>query len=53
MELVFLWPVAGLFGVKQLLPWFPVAQPFHILYTVISGGFGQFGSYQWKGRTVR
>lgn len=53
VELVFLSPVAGFFGVKHLLPWFPVAQPFHILYTVISGGFGQFGSYQWKGRKVR
>ena len=53
VELYFLWPVAGFFGVKQLLPWFPVAQPFHILYTVISGGFGQFGKYEWKGRIVR
>jgi cellulose synthase/poly-beta-1,6-N-acetylglucosamine synthase-like glycosyltransferase len=53
VELIFLWPVAGFFGLKHLLPWFPFAQPFHILYTVISGGFGQFGSYQWKGRTVR
>ena len=53
VELIFLWPVAGFFGQRHLLPWFPVAQPFHILYTVISGSFGQFGSYQWKGRTVR
>jgi cellulose synthase/poly-beta-1,6-N-acetylglucosamine synthase-like glycosyltransferase len=53
VELIFLWPVAGFFGVRHLLPWFPVAQPFHILYTVISGLFGQFGSYQWKDRTVR
>lgn len=53
VELCFLWPVAGFFGLRQLLPWFPLAQPFHIVYTVVSGLFGQFGSYQWKGRTVR
>ena len=53
VELYFLWPVAGFFGVKHLLRWFPIAQPFHILYTVISGLFGQFGNYEWKGRIVR
>jgi hypothetical protein len=53
VELYFLWPVAGFFGVKHLLRWFPVAQPFHMLYTVVSGGFGQFGDYEWKGRIVR
>lgn len=52
VELSFMWPVAGFFGIRRLLPFFPVAQPFHIMYTVISGLFGQFGSYQWKGRTV-
>jgi hypothetical protein len=52
VELSFMWPVAGFFGNRRLLPFFPVAQPFHIMYTVISGLFGQFGSYQWKGRTV-
>ena len=53
VEMMFLMPVAGFFNQTHLLPWFPVAQPFHILYTVISGGFGQFGRYQWKGRIVR
>lgn len=53
VELFFLCPVAGFFGVKHLLRWFAVAQPFHILYTVVSGGFGQFGNYEWKGRVVR
>lgn len=28
-------------------------QPLHILYTVISGLFGQFGKYEWKGRRVK
>jgi hypothetical protein len=30
-----------------------MAQPFHILYTVIAGWLGKFGSYQWKERSVK
>jgi cellulose synthase/poly-beta-1,6-N-acetylglucosamine synthase-like glycosyltransferase len=52
-ELYFLVPVAGFFGEKKLLAWFPLAQPFHILYTVIAGWLGKFGKYQWKGRSVK
>ena len=53
VELSFMLPVARFFGLRTLLWWFPLAQPFHILYTVVSGLFGQFGTYRWKGRTVR
>ena len=53
VELLFLWPVAGFFGQRALLAWFPLAQPFHLLYTVIAGFFGQVRQYQWKGRTLR
>ena len=28
-------------------------QPLHILYTIVSGLFGQFGRYEWKGRSVK
>ncbi len=28
-------------------------QPLHIFYTIISGLFGQFGKYEWKGRKVK
>jgi len=52
-ELFFLFPVARFFQKQQLLAWFPLAQPFHIVYTVIAGWLGKFGNYQWKGRTVR
>lgn len=52
-ELFFLFPVARFFQKKQLLVWFPLAQPFHIVYTVIAGWLGKFGNYEWKGRTVR
>jgi cellulose synthase/poly-beta-1,6-N-acetylglucosamine synthase-like glycosyltransferase len=51
-ELVFMFPVAKFFGQQKLLWWFPVMQPFHIVYTVISGWLGKFGTYQWKGRIV-
>jgi hypothetical protein len=51
VELVFLYPVAKFYGLVRILPWFPIAQPFHLLYTVLAGFFGQVYSYQWKGRT--
>jgi cellulose synthase/poly-beta-1,6-N-acetylglucosamine synthase-like glycosyltransferase len=53
IELYFLYPVAKFFGKTVILWWFPIAQPFHILYTVVAGWLGKFGSYQWKGRQVR
>ncbi len=53
VELVFLYPVARFFGRRRLLWFFPLAQPFHLLYTVIAGWLGKFGRYQWKGREVR
>jgi cellulose synthase/poly-beta-1,6-N-acetylglucosamine synthase-like glycosyltransferase len=45
--------VLKFFQLQKLMAWFPLAQPFHIAYTVISGLFGQAGSYQWKGRQVK
>lgn len=53
VELSFLFPVAVFFKKQKLLWWFPVAQLFHILYTVIAGWLGKFGSYQWKERKVK
>lgn len=52
-ELLFLIPVARFFGNQKLLYWFPLMQPVHIIYTIISGWLGKFGKYQWKGRTVK
>ncbi len=52
-ELMFLYPVATFFCKQSLLWLFPLAQPFHIVYTVIAGWLGKFGSYQWKDRTVK
>lgn len=53
MELFFLFPVAKFFNQTKLLWWFPIAQPFHILYTVIAGWLGKFGKYTWKERSVK
>lgn len=53
VELFFLVPVARFFRKEKLLWWFPFAQPFHIIYTVIAGWLGKFGSYEWKGRKVK
>ena len=52
-ELFFLYPVASFYKRKNLLWWFPLAQPFHILYIVLAGALGSFGSYEWKGRNVK
>ena len=52
VELLFLFPVASFFNHTKLLWLFPIAQPFHVLYTVIAGWLGKFGSYQWKERKV-
>lgn len=53
VELFFLYPVAKFFNQEKILWWFPLAQPFHILYTIIAGWLGKFGNYQWKGRNVK
>lgn len=53
VELFFLFSIAGFFNKKRLLWWFPLLQPFHILYTVIAGWLGKFGTYKWKGRKVK
>lgn len=53
VELFFLNPVSYFFKKQKQLWWFIPAQPFHILYTLIAGWLGKFGSYNWKGRKVK
>lgn len=53
VELLFLFPVAKFFHKEKLLWFFPLAQPFHILYTIIAGWLGKFGTYKWKERKVK
>lgn len=52
IEFPFVNSVSLFFGQQQLMPWFVLMQPFHILYTLIAGWLGKFGSYKWKGRTI-
>jgi cellulose synthase/poly-beta-1,6-N-acetylglucosamine synthase-like glycosyltransferase len=52
-EYFFVAKVAGFFQQQSLMKYFPVCQPFHILYTVIAGSFGSFGKYEWKNRKVK
>ncbi|MGN6539207.1 MAG: glycosyltransferase [Ginsengibacter sp.] len=53
VEFLFLHPVAKFFGRQKLLWWFLPAQLFHILYTILAGFLGKFGSYEWKERRVK
>ncbi len=45
--------VARFFNKQWAIRLFFIFQPLHISYTIISGLFGQFGKYEWKGRTVK
>lgn len=53
IELLFLYPVAEFFNKRKLLWYFALAQPLHIIYILIAGWLGKFGSYNWKGRKVK
>ena len=53
IELPFIISVASFFGKQSLVKYFFFFQPVHILYTIVSGLFGQFGKYEWKGRKVK
>ncbi len=53
IELYFLYPVAVFFKRKSLLFFFPLMQPFHVIYTVVAGWLGVFGKYSWKEREVK
>jgi hypothetical protein len=53
VELPLFVSAAFFFNRKKTISLFLFFQPLHILYTVVSGTFSQFGKYQWKGRRVR
>jgi cellulose synthase/poly-beta-1,6-N-acetylglucosamine synthase-like glycosyltransferase len=52
IEYPFVSDVAAFFDERKLMAYFPLLQPLHILYTLIAGWLGKFGSYRWKGRTI-
>ena len=53
VELIFLYPVAKFYNEQKLLTRFPFFQPLHIVYTIVAGWLGVFGSFEWKGRRVK
>jgi cellulose synthase/poly-beta-1,6-N-acetylglucosamine synthase-like glycosyltransferase len=53
VELPLMFSIASFFNKNQLLKYFVFLQPLHILYTIIAGWLGKFGSYEWKGRRVK
>jgi poly-beta-1,6-N-acetyl-D-glucosamine synthase len=53
IELPFFLSVSHFFNKQWAVKFFFFFQPLHILYTIISGLFGQFGKYEWKGRKVK
>lgn len=53
IEFPFVYSVAAFFSKQSLLKYFFFFQPLHIFYTIVSGLFGQFGTYKWKGRRVK
>jgi poly-beta-1,6-N-acetyl-D-glucosamine synthase len=45
--------LATFFNKQWSVKYFFFFQPLHIIYTIVSGLFGQMGMYEWKGRRVR
>jgi cellulose synthase/poly-beta-1,6-N-acetylglucosamine synthase-like glycosyltransferase len=52
-EFFFIKKVSIFFNQQHLMVYFPFLQPLHIIYTVVAGWLGKFGSYKWKGRKVK
>jgi cellulose synthase/poly-beta-1,6-N-acetylglucosamine synthase-like glycosyltransferase len=52
LEYPFVRTVAAFFGQQSLMVYFPILQPLHILYTIVIGWLGKFGSYRWKDRKI-
>ncbi|MEO8582291.1 MAG: glycosyltransferase [Flavitalea sp.] len=53
IEFPFVNAVAIYFNQNKLMRWFPLLQPVHIIYILVAGWLGKFGSYKWKSRTVK
>jgi cellulose synthase/poly-beta-1,6-N-acetylglucosamine synthase-like glycosyltransferase len=53
VEFWFVHTVAVFFGQGQLMRYFFFLQPLHIVYIIIAGTLGKFGTYEWKNRKVK
>jgi cellulose synthase/poly-beta-1,6-N-acetylglucosamine synthase-like glycosyltransferase len=45
--------VVSFFSQRRLLFFFPFLQPLHLVYVLVAGFLGKFGTYEWKGRKVK
>jgi cellulose synthase/poly-beta-1,6-N-acetylglucosamine synthase-like glycosyltransferase len=52
IEFPFVKSAATFFRQQKLMAYFPLMQPLHIVYTIVIGWLGKFGSYEWKGRKI-
>jgi cellulose synthase/poly-beta-1,6-N-acetylglucosamine synthase-like glycosyltransferase len=53
VEFAFVYDVALFYGKQNLMGYFFIFQPLHILYTVLIGVVSQSGKYEWKGRRTK
>jgi len=53
VEFPFVRSVAKFFNQQKLMFYFAFLQPLHIIYVVVAGFLGKFGTYEWKGRKVK
>ena len=53
VEFPFFISLTKFFNKQWAIKLFFFFQPLHIIYTILSGLFGQFGKYEWKGRKVK
>jgi cellulose synthase/poly-beta-1,6-N-acetylglucosamine synthase-like glycosyltransferase len=53
VEFPFVRSVAKFFNQEKLMVYFAFLEPLHIIYVVVAGFIGKFGTYQWKGRKVK
>ncbi|MEP7258592.1 MAG: glycosyltransferase [Flavitalea sp.] len=53
IEYPFVNSISMFFGQQRLMKYFAVLQPLHILYILISGWLGKFGTYEWKKRKIK
>jgi len=53
IEFPFVNSVAKFFNEKRLMTYFVLMQPFHLVYVIVAGFLGKFGTYEWKGRKVK
>ena len=53
VEFPFVNAVAIFFNRRRLMRYFVFFEPLHIIYIIISGWLGRFGSYTWKSRKIK